>query len=206
MSVHAQLGPAELNRDRGRRRIEAWLRALVKATLSPVPSFARFARFAGTLALATSLAACIQKPTMKLDHAEVSGVRVGFPPSLGVLMNIVVAVDNPNSYDIAVRAVRGQVVLASRYTLPVDFRAQGNGIWLRSGTISRMAVPVDIPVQLAAELLRDGMMMPTITYRFLGHADVTATSSLQLEKDDYSVNEWGIITRQQLAASLGWGF
>ena len=143
---------------------------------------------------------------MKLDHAEVSGVRFGFPPSVGVLMNIVVAVDNPNSYDVAVRAVRGQVVLANRYALPVNFRAQGNGAWLRSGTITRLAVPVDIPVQLAAELLRNGMMSPTITYRFTGRADVTATSTFQLEKDDYSVNEWGVISRQQMAAALGWGF
>lgn len=143
---------------------------------------------------------------MKLDHAEVSGVRVGFPPSLGVLMNIVVAVDNPNSYDIAVRAVRGQVVIADRYALPVNFRAPGNGIWLRSGVTSRLAVPVDIPVQLAVELLRNGVASPMITYRFTGRADVTATSTLQLEKDDYSVNEWGIVTRQQLAAALGWGF
>ena len=174
-----------------------------------MPRPARFARFTGTLALAAlalSLLACVQKPTMKLDHAEVSGVRVGFPPSLGVLMNIVVAVDNPNSYDLAVRAVRGQVVIANRYALPVNFRAEGNGVWLRSGSISRLAVPVDIPVQLAMDLLRDGMASPTITYRFTGRADVTATSTFQLEKDDYSVNEWGIIPRQQLAASLGWGF
>lgn len=191
---------------------QAWLRALAKATVYPVPHLARLrrlARLAGALALAalaTSSAACVQKPTMKLDHAEVSGVRVGFPPSFGVLMNIVVAVDNPNSYDVAVRAVRGQVVLANRYTLPVNFRAQGNGVWLRSGVISRLAVPVDIPVQLAMELLRDGMTSPMITYRFTGRADVTATSTFQLEKDDYSVNEWGILSRQQLAASLGWGF
>ena len=143
---------------------------------------------------------------MKLDHAEVSGVRVGFPPSLGVLMNIVVAVDNPNSYDLAVRAVRGQVVLANRYSLPVNFRAQGNGVWLRSGATSRLAVPVDIPVQLALDLLRNGMAAPTISYRFTGRADVTATSTFQLEKDDYSVNEWGIVTRQQLATALGFGF
>jgi len=174
-----------------------------------LPRFARFARFTGALALAglaVSSAACVQKPTMKLDHAEVSGVRVGFPPALGVLMNIVVAVDNPNSYDVAIRAVRGQVILANTYSLPVNFRAQGNGVWLRSGVTSRVSVPVDIPVQLAIELVRNGMMSPTITYRFIGHADVTATSTLQLEKDDYSVNEWGIMTRQQLAAALGWGF
>ncbi|MEP7119496.1 MAG: hypothetical protein ABJE95_01245 [Byssovorax sp.] len=174
-----------------------------------MPHLPRLARVTRALALAglvVASAACVQKPTMKLDHAEISGVRVGFPPSLGVLMNIVVAVDNPNSYDIAIRAVRGQVVLANMYTLPVNFRAPNNGVWLRSGVISRMAVPVDIPVQLAVQLLQNGMSMPTISYRFIGHADVTATSTLQLEKDDYSVNEWGIMTRQQLAAALGWGF
>ena len=178
----------------------------------PVPHLPRFTRFAWftralvLVGLTVSAAACVQKPTMKLDHAEISGVRVGFPPALGVLMNIIVNVDNPNSYDLAIRAVRGQVILANMYTLPVDFRAQGNGVWLRSGVSSRVAVPVDIPVQLALELLRNGMASPTITYRFVGHADVTATSTFQLEKDDYSVNEWGTLTRQQFAAALGWGF
>ena len=172
----------------------------------PQPLLPRIARALALAGLVVSAAACVQKPTMKLDHAEISGVRVGFPPALGVLMNIVVAVDNPNSYDVAIRAVRGQVILAGTYTLPVDFRAQGNGVWLRAGVISKVAVPVDIPVQLAIQLLQSGMSVPTITYRFIGHADVTATSTFQLEKDDYSVNEWGIMTRQQLAAALGWGF
>ena len=119
---------------------------------------------------------------------------------------LLVARDNPNSYDVAIRAVRGQVILAGMYTLPVDFRAQGNGVWLRAGAITKVAVPVDIPVQLAIQLVQSGMSVPTITYRFIGRADVTATSTFQLEKDDYSVNEWGIMTRQQLAAALGWGF
>lgn len=169
----------------------------------------RLARAAGALALAAfalTSASCVKKPTMVLDHAEVSGIRVAFPPSLGVLMTIVVDVTNPNSYDVAVRAVRGQMVLANRYSLPIDFRAQGNGVWLRSNGVTPFGVPVEIPVPLALQLLQDGTFSPTIPYRFTGRADVTATSTFQLEKDDYSVDEQGFVTRQQFAAAIGRSF
>src|SRR5512136_2418161 len=75
--------------------------------------------------------ACVHKPTMKINHAEFRGVRIAFPPSVNVSMTCYVDIFNPNSYDVAVRAVRGQVMLANRYMLPVDFRAPGDGAWLR---------------------------------------------------------------------------
>jgi hypothetical protein len=139
---------------------------------------------------------------MRLNHATVSGVSISFPPRLGVLMTLVVDVYNPNSYDVAVRAVRGQVILANRYPLPVDFRPGGEGIWLRSDSTTQVRVPVDIPVQLALALLRESYMAPTIPYRFVGRADVTATRTFRLEADDYSVNEQGYVSRQQIDAVL----
>jgi len=139
---------------------------------------------------------------MRLDHAEISGVRISFPPSIGVLMTIVVDVYNPNSYDVAVRAVRGQVVLARRYSLPVEFRAEGEGVWLPSGRTTQVSVPVDIPLDLALTLLRESRAAPSIPYRFTGRADVTATRTFKLESDDYSVDEEGVVTRQQIEAAL----
>ncbi len=35
-----------------------------------------------------------------------------------------------------------------------------------------------------------------------GKADVTGTRTLQIEKDDYSVDERGIVTRQQIEAII----
>jgi hypothetical protein len=143
-------------------------------------------------------AACVTKPSMRINHAEVTGVRIAFPPSLGVLMTIHVDVFNPNSYDIAIRAVRGQVLLANRYTLAVDFRPTGDGVWLGSNSTTSVAVPVSIPMQVGLAVLAETLATPMIPYHFSGKADVTATRTFQLEKDDYSVSEDGVIPRQQI--------
>lgn len=148
-------------------------------------------------------AACVSKPTMQLDHAEITGIRIAFPPSLGILMTIVVNVHNPNSYDVAVRAVRGQVVLAGRYQLPVDFRADGDGVWLPSDRTTQVRVPVSVPVDLGLQLLRETLTSPVIPYRFSGRADVTATRTFRLEADDYSVDDHGVVARNQIETALG---
>ena len=152
----------------------------------------------GLMMLAATATGCVQKPTMRLSHANVTGFRISFPPAAGVLMNVVIAVYNPNSYDVAVRAVRGHVVLNDRHTLPVDFKAQGGGVWLPSDQTTRVTVPVDVPLDIALSVLRESQMQPQIPFTFAGRADVTATRTFKLERDDYSVNERGFISRQQI--------
>lgn len=152
--------------------------------------------------LATSQVACAKKPTMHLNHAEVSGVQLGFPPQIGVMMTVVVDVYNPNSYDVAIRAMRGQVVMANRYTLPIDFRAQGDGVWLAADATTPVRVPVSLPVDLAVTLVREAYTAPTIPFHITGRADVTATRTFKIEKDDYEVDENGFIDRQAVEASI----
>lgn len=171
-----------------------------------MPSPRKHSPLPGLLALtlaALFASGCASKPTMQLDHAEITGIRIGFPPSLGVLMTVVVNVYNPNSYDVAVRAVRGQVVLAGRYPLMVDFRADGDGVWLPSDRTTQVRVPINVPVNLGFQLLRESVASPVIPYRFSGRADVTATRTFRLEADDYSVDDHGVVSRQQIAAALG---
>jgi hypothetical protein len=139
---------------------------------------------------------------MRLNHAEIAGLAVSLPPNVGLLLQLHVDVYNPNSYDIAVRAVRGQVLLAGRHSVPVDFRAEGDGVWLVSDSISRIVVPVQVPLATSLAVLSESVMSPTVRYQFTGRADVTATRSLQLEKDDYSVSEEGVISRDQIQAGL----
>jgi hypothetical protein len=146
---------------------------------------------------------CVTKPTMHLHHAEVSGISVGFPPRAAVLMTVVIAVHNPNSYDVAVRAVRGQVMMAQRYPLPVDFRPGPQGVWMPSDRTTLVRVPVEVPVQLAIALVREAYNSPVIPFRFTGRADVTATSSFRLEVDNYAVDEQGVVSRDQIAAAMG---
>lgn len=140
---------------------------------------------------------------MHVNHAEVSGIKValGLPPSVGVAMIIALDVNNPNSYDVAIRAVRGSVYLANKWQLPVDFQPGGEGVWLRSNGITQVRVPTVVPAGVAAAILAESLMTPQIPYRFQGRADVTATRTFALEKDDYSVDESGFVSRQQIEAA-----
>jgi hypothetical protein len=153
--------------------------------------------------VALSGVACVSKPTMHLNHAEISGVQLAtLPPSLGIVMTVVIDVYNPNGYDVAVRAVRGQTVLADQYALPVVFQAPPEGVWMPANTTTSVRVPMTVPLPLAIQLVQQAFATPTIPYRFSGTADVTATRTFQLEKDNYSVDERGSITREQMAAVI----
>jgi hypothetical protein len=168
----------------------------------------RSRRFSAILAALTialgglAIAGCASKPTMKLNHAEISGVHLGFPPTVGVLMTMVLEVYNPNSYDVAVRAMRGTATLAGRYTLPIDWRPGGEGVWLASSSTTTIRVPVTVPVDLALQLLRESYTTPTVSFRVIGTADVTATRTFKIEKDNYSVDEVGTFSRQQLEMAI----
>ncbi len=159
--------------------------------------------FVITCFAAISWCGCVSKPTMHLNHAEISGAQFAtFPPSIGILMTVVVDVYNPNSYDVAIRAMRGQVVMGNNYSLPVDFRPPGNGVWLGSERTTSVRVPITIPLDLGLLLLRDSATAEFIPYRLTGRADVTASSTFRVESDDYAVDEQGTISRQQIAAII----
>ena len=150
-----------------------------------------------------TLGSCVTKPTMHLNHAEISGAQLStFPPSIGIVLTAFVDVYNPNSYDVAVRAMRGQVVVGNGHMLPVDYRAQGDGVWLAAGKTTSVRVPVAIPIDLGLMLLRESAAEPFIPYRLTGRADVTASNTFRIEKDDYAVDEQGTISRQQIAAVI----
>jgi hypothetical protein len=156
-----------------------------------------------TLALcAVGVSGCASKPTMKLNHAEISGVQIAFPPSVGVVMTIVLDVYNPNSYDVAVRAMRGTATMANKYTLPVDFRPGGEGVWMAANATTSMRVPVTVPVDLALTLLRESYTSPVVPFHVVGAADVTATRTFKIEKDNYAVDEVGSFSRDQLAMAI----
>lgn len=144
---------------------------------------------------------CAKKPTMKVHHAEMQGVQLGFPPSLAVQMTVVMDVFNPNSYDVAIRAMRGTVTFNDRYTMPINFQPGGEGIWLGSDRTTQVRVPTAVPVDLALRITREAMT-GVVPYRVVGKADVTATRSLKVESDDYSVDERGEISRQVIEQSI----
>jgi LEA14-like dessication related protein len=145
---------------------------------------------------------CVSKPTMKLNHAEISGVSFGFPPQVGVVMTVVIDVYNPNSYDVAVRGMRGTALLASRYTMPIDFRPGADGVWIPASSSSAVRVPITVPLDLALRMLNESLANAEVPFRVTGTADVTASRTFQIEKDNYSVDESGTFSRQQLELAL----
>ena len=116
-------------------------------------------------------------------------------------MDVVLDVHNPNSYDVAIRAVRGTVTFYDRYTLPVSFAPGGDGVWLAADRTTQVRVPSDVPIDLALRITREATF-GTVPYRFVGKADVTATRSFKLESDDWSVDERGAIQRQVIEQSI----
>jgi len=145
--------------------------------------------------LATS--ACVHDPTVRLDHAELNGVQMAlFPPRVGVLLTVVVVVTNPNSFDVAIRGMRGQVVLSEKYPLPIAYRAPEPGVWLPAGQSTPLRVPVDMPVELAVALVREALGAPLITFHVTGVVDVTGTSTFKIDRNDFPVDLRGTMTRQ----------
>ncbi len=158
------------------------------------------AKLATIAALSVFAVGCVTKPTMKLNHAEISGVVLA--PTPAVQMTVVMDVYNPNSYDVAVRAVRGQTILAGKYPLDVQFKAPEGGLWMNAGATTQLRVPVLVPVTIGFQILGESVSQATIAFRFVGKADVTGTRTFEIEKDDYSVDETGTLTREQIAAIL----
>src|SRR4029453_15867583 len=93
------------------------------------------------------------------------------------------------------------VTFHDRYTVPIDFRPQGEGVWMAGGKTTEVRVPIAVPIDLALRTTREAIS-GTVPYHVVGKADVTATRSLKIEKDDYSVDERGQIARQQIEASI----
>jgi hypothetical protein len=151
-----------------------------------------------------TVAGCAKQPTMRLNHAEVSGVVLGLPPSVSVTMTVVMDVYNPNSYDVAVRAMQGEVVFLDRYSLPIQFTSPGEGTWLAANATTQVRVPVNVPGDLAARFISDAIASPTIPFNVKGKANVTATRSLKVEADNYSIDARGELSRADLQnAALG---
>ncbi len=169
--------------------------------MTPVSSssFVRRACFLLLVSLAPLSAGCVHDPTVRLDHAELNGIQVAvFPPRLGITLTLVVGITNTNSFDIGVRGMRGQVVIAEKYPLPIVWQPPPPGQWLRAGAETPVRIQVDMPIELALAVLQQSFGAPVIGYRLVGQVDVTGSSTFKLDKDNYPVDLQGTMTRQQV--------
>jgi len=141
------------------------------------------------LALLAGGAGCVTKPTAHIQNAVVRGAS---PQGLGVQMYL--RVKNDNSFDIQVRRVRGRAIINGRWSMPVDLALYH---WLPSDSSTVMVVPMWIPWAMLPAIAFESFM-PQVAFRLTGTADVTATRLFGVEKDDFPIDETGVVPRDVL--------
>ena len=135
------------------------------------------------------LAGCVSKPVVSLHHAEVRDASLS-----GIGLEVVLKIDNPNSYDVQVRNVHAQVTIAGKYALaPIDVTPN---TWLPSNQSTLVSVPLSIPWTMLPVLVTETLGSSEVKYHVAGTADVTAVRALQIEKNDYPIDEDGTLPRQ----------
>jgi hypothetical protein len=152
-------------------------------------------RWLFSLPLLAALAAapgCVQQPAITIHHAEVRGMT---PTGLGVI--IYLQVRNDNSYDVQVRNVNVNVGFGRSGAVlgPINFAPNQ---WLPANQTAMVAVPVNVPWTLVPALVTETAGGYSIPYHVVGVADVTATSSLNIQRNNYPVDETGFVPRQMV--------
>jgi LEA14-like dessication related protein len=141
-------------------------------------------------------AGCATKPRIALHHAEIRSASL-----FGIGLSVVMSVDNPNSFDLEVRNVRVTVTFADRYSLPEIMYSPNQ--WLPAGKTTLVRVPVTIPFAMVPNLVSATASAPSLKYHVSGSVDLTATSSLEVEKDNYPIDEDGSIQQAELLGAAG---
>jgi hypothetical protein len=153
-------------------------------------------RWVTSLLVITALAGasgCATKPTANVHHAEIRGVS---PYGLGV--EVFLSVRNENSFDIQIRRVRANALIGNRYNMPVNVTLNR---WLSSDNTTIVIVPLSIPWQIVPGLIAESVGSPFIHYRIRGTADVTATRMFGVDRDDFPLDEVGVIPRDVMIAA-----
>ena len=143
----------------------------------------RLGSLAPSLSLVASLAlvGCVTEPAVRLNHANL----VGATPA-GVRFDLVLEVENRNAFDVEVRSVQGQPIVAgSNGIAPIAIEPRQ---WLRAGTETLVPVVVTVPWPVATSIAAQALTEGEIGYRFVGYADVTATQTFQIRKDRYPID------------------
>lgn len=139
--------------------------------------------------VSVSVAGCVSKPVVTLHHAEVRAASLS-----GIGLEVFLKVENENAYDVQVRAVHAQVTIAGKYALdPIDITPNQ---WLGSNSSTLVSVPLQIPWTLIPVLIGETLGSPEVKYHVTGTADVTAVRALMIEKNNYPVDEDGVLPRQ----------
>ena len=152
-----------------------------------------------------ALAALGCVPTVELKSAALRG-----PQPAGVQFDAMLAVHNPNTFDIEVRAVRANVRIENvRGYVPVYTEPR---VWIPAGRTMIVAVPVTIPWAMVPQIAAATVTQTKVPFNVIGNADVTATRAFRIERDMYEFDEEGELPRAMFLQvggggpfTLGWG-
>lgn len=157
------------------------------------PISLRRSSFAAALGLVAALglasAGCVQTPSVRLHHADVRGAAL-----TGAVLDVVIEIHNPNSYDIKLRDLTAETTFAGLYKLPPIVLHPDQ--WLPSGQATQVHVPVTLPWLMLPGILAETMLAPRVTYEIRGSVNVTATRTFGIEEDNYPIDLKGEMPRQ----------
>ena len=150
------------------------------------------------IALLASSTGCVSKPVVELHSASIRGAG-----PLGVAMVMVMKVNNKNVFDVQVRNVRANIVIAERFRMPTV--TYNPNQWLAAGRSTLLQMPVTVPWAMIGPLLATTVGSATIDYRVTGLVDVTAVRMLGIRSNDEQVDEEGTVSRLELLMAAGRG-
>jgi hypothetical protein len=137
---------------------------------------------------------CVREPSMDLHGARLQQVD-----GQGLAIELTMSVRNNNSFDVQLRNVRVDVTIAKNFRLPHVMVSPNQ--WLPSGETTLVRVPVAVPWEMVMPMLQASLASPTIPYRAVGVADVSATRTLEIDVDDYAIDRDGTVSRDELLAA-----
>lgn len=136
------------------------------------------------------------RPPLELHSVRVQSAT---PQGLGLIMNV--RVNNNEPFDVKVRNVRANVVIARTYQLPPIFYNPER--WLGANRSTFVAVPVLVPWAMIRPLVLTTAGSPVIDYQVSGFIDVTAVRMLGIRVNDHPLNGGGSMSRVELLAVAG---
>ncbi|NUP04564.1 MAG: LEA type 2 family protein [Polyangiaceae bacterium] len=137
-------------------------------------------------------------PEVQLKSAALRGAT-----PTGVRFDAMLAIHNPNTFDVEVREVRANVRMENvRGYLPVQVSPQ---VWIPSNSTRVVAVPITVPWAMAPQILAATVTQPKVAYNVIGTADITATSGMKLRIDMYEFDEEGELPRSMFVQIGGGG-
>ena len=121
------------------------------------------------------------------------------PQGLGLMLRM--RVNNHHPFDVKVRNVRANVVIANAYQLPPVYADPD--AWLAANRYTFVDVPVLLPWPMLRPLLMTTAQSPVIHYQVTGYADVTAVRLLGIQRNDHYLNQQGSVSRGELMSAAG---